>query len=73
MEAVTCGRTNRVSSTRIIMLMSAVTLSVCSLAMTVGLFFKDVFAMPLSVTTPLLATMAGAGYVAQRMTGGTTK
>ena len=60
-EAVTCGRTSRVSSTRIIMLMSALTLCVSTLWLTVLAYWRVELVPALTVFGGALATMSGAG------------
>lgn len=66
-EAICENRTGRASSTRIIMLMSAVTLCVSTLWMTVIVFWRTELVPVLTVFGGALATMSGAGYVAGRI------
>ena len=70
-ESIQSPHTGKASSSRFVAVVAGMTLSACCLFMTFGLFFKDVFAMPLAVTTPLLATMAGAGYMTSKIAGRT--
>jgi hypothetical protein len=67
-EAVTDGKTNRVSSTRVVAMLAGWTLSLCTLALTVASFYKIELAAPLTVFGGALAGLASANYVTQRIT-----
>ena len=68
-EAIRCDRTGVVSSTRIVMLVSGLTLSSSTLWLTVASTWNPELVPALTVFGGALATMAGSGYVANRMTG----
>lgn len=66
-EAVCDNKTGRASSTRIVMLMSAVTLCLCTLWLTVAAFWEVALVPALTVFGGSLATLATGGYVAARV------
>lgn len=65
-EAICENRTGRASTTRIVMLMSGVTLCLSTLWITVIVFWQVELVPVLTVFGGALATMSGAGYVAGR-------
>lgn len=71
-EAITDGRTRRASSARIVSLLAGATLSFCTLWLTIASFWRIELATPLTVFGGALAGLAGANYVAQRVTSGRT-
>jgi hypothetical protein len=62
--------TGRASSSRVISLMAGSTLSIATLALTFGSFWRPEMLSTLSVFGPFLATLAGANYAMQRLTTG---
>jgi hypothetical protein len=68
-EAISDNSTGRASSTRIIMLVAGVTLSFCTILLTAGSFWRIELVPALTVFGSALATMAGGGYIAARVTG----
>ena len=67
-EAIRDNKTGLASSTRIIMMLSGVTLSFCTLLLTAGSFYRIELVPALTVFGSALATMAGGGYIAGRLT-----
>ena len=64
-EAVSDNKTGRVSSSRIVMLISGVTLCLSTLWLTVAAYWRIELVPALTVFGGSLATMAGAGYVSR--------
>ena len=62
-EAVTDGKSQGISSSRIVLLVSGLTLSVCTLILTVAAIWQQALVPALTVFGGSLATMSGAGYV----------
>lgn len=58
--------TKRYSSTRIAVLISSITLSICTVALTVGAFWQIELVPALSVFGGGLAGMSGGSYMANR-------
>lgn len=67
-EACSSGGTGRLSSSRMVALVAGLTLSACTAILTVASFFKIELATPLTVFGGALAGLAGANYVANRVT-----
>jgi len=67
-EAIRDNATGLASSSRIVMLLSGVTLSVCGLLLTIMAYLKPELVPALTVSLGALAAQAGSGYVATRMT-----
>ena len=68
-EAALSPITNRVSSSRVIALVAALTLSFCTVVMTFGMFSEPEFALPLTTSVGLLGAMGGANYMTNKITG----
>jgi hypothetical protein len=69
-EAAQSPITNRVSSSRVIALVAALTLSFCTVVMTFGMFSEPEFALPLTTAIGLLGAMGGAGYMTNKIMNG---
>lgn len=69
-EAAQSPITTRLSSSRVIALVAALTLSFSTVVMTFGMFWVVEFAMPLTTALGLLGAMGGAGYVTNKLTTG---
>ena len=67
-EAIRDNKTGLASSTRIIMLTAGMTLSFCTILLTAGSFWRIELVPALTVFGSALATMAGGGYIAARVT-----
>ena len=67
-EAIRDNKSGLASSSRIVALLSGVTLSVCTILLTVLAFFKIELVPALTVFGGALAAQAGSGYVATKMT-----
>jgi hypothetical protein len=73
LEASQSPATDQVSSSRVIALAAGFTLSVSTLALTIMVWWKPELITPLTVFGGALATMAGGGYVTNRIMSGTEK
>ena len=67
-EAIRDNKSGLASSSRIVALLSGVTLSACTILLTVLAFFKIELVPALTVFGGALAAQAGSGYVATKMT-----
>ena len=67
-EAIRDNKTGLASSSRIVMLLSGVTLSICGLALTFMAYLKPELTPALTVSLGALAAQAGSGFVATKMT-----
>lgn len=70
-EAVTSPNTGKTSSSRVVSVTAGLTLSFCTLVLTVGAFFEVAMLQTLAIFGPSLAGLAGANYVANRMSNKT--
>lgn len=68
-EACQDDDTKRYSSTRIAVLISSVTLSACTIVLTVGSFWQTELVPALTVFGGGLAGMSGGAYMANRIGG----
>lgn len=62
-EAISDGRTGLASTKRVVMLTAGLTMSLCTLVLTIASFFVDYVIPALTVFGGALAAQAGAGYV----------
>lgn len=62
-EAINDGRTGLASTKRVVMLVSGLTMSACTLLLTIAAFFDVAVVPALSVFGGALSGLAGAGYV----------
>jgi hypothetical protein len=69
-EAACDNDTNRASSARVIALIAGVTLSLSTLWLTVAVFWRVELVTPLTTFGTALAGLAGANYIAQKITNG---
>ena len=69
-EAIRDSKDGLVSSSRVISMMAGSTLSLSTLLLTVGAFWKPELVAPLTAFGPVLATLAGANYVTNRIQEG---
>lgn len=69
-DAARCDTTGSVSSSRIISLAAGLTLSLSTVVLTFGSFWRPEMLSTLSAFGPSLAALAGANYVANRLTSG---
>ena len=69
-ESIRDNKTGLASSSRIVSLMAGSTLSFSTLLLTAGAFWKPELVAPLTAFGPVLATLAGANYVTNRIQEG---
>ena len=72
-EASNSPATGQTSSSRVIALVAGFTLSASTLVLTIMAYWETALITPLTVFGGALATMAGGGYVTNRIMSGTEK
>ena len=66
LKEATSTANGHISSTRIVTLLASLTLSLCTLILTIGAFWRIELTQPLTVFGGVLGGMAGTGYAMNR-------